>query len=65
MKFFPRWAKVMFAACAASFGGTLILFLVVLFAVGSDKAELVWSGWPQLTLWLLVLPVAAKYLKDE
>jgi len=65
MKHIPRWARVVFAALAASFGGTLLVFLVVLFATGPGSAERVWNGWLQFALWLLALPIAAKYLKDD
>lgn len=62
---FPRWVQVAFAACAASFAGTLCVFVAALFLVGPERAEAVWSGWVQLALWLLALPLVSKFLKSD
>lgn len=51
---------MVFAACAASFGGTLLLLL---FMAGPDNAARVWNGWAQFILGLLGLPLVARFLK--
>lgn len=57
-----RTPKIVFAATAISFALLLLVFVCVLFMKGIDDADKVWS-WPWPTIvWILALPISAKYL---
>jgi hypothetical protein len=59
----PRWLKVLFAASAATFGILLIVFVIVLFAAGVHRADVVWQSPLSLLLWIAAIGVCWKYLK--
>lgn len=59
----PRYLKVAFAAYAIALAAAVIFFVALLFIAGHELALRVWEPLPIFVLWVIGLPIAAKYLR--
>lgn len=59
----PRWLKVALAAYGVTLGAALLIYLALLFTVGHQQAERVWNPLPLTGIFIVALPIAARYLK--
>jgi hypothetical protein len=58
-----RWLKVLIGSYAIAFSVALTLFVFALFIFGHERAMMIWDWRVLLPLWVIGLPICARYLR--